>query len=138
MQPGENRGRARLAWALLGALLLAGVPAWGEPFPCAAEGKLEKRVAPEAEVTEFVCHFEDYKGKESLHFKVGLKNVSDQPQRFRVNIFLDNGKAVGGLIPAKGKPPVVQPGGAESFVYPVQGMIDKPGEVTLIVKTLSP
>ncbi|MBU0990527.1 MAG: hypothetical protein KJ823_10090, partial [Proteobacteria bacterium] len=60
-----------------------------------------------------------------------VKNVSDKPQRFRVHIFLDNAKAVGGLIPEKTKKGLVDPGQVGTFVYPVTGMTDKPGSVTL-------
>ncbi len=94
-------------------------------------------MSPEAELTGLDCFFKDYKGVKSLHFKVTLKNTSDQPQRYRVNLFLDNGKAVGGLIPRKGKPPVVKPGEEASFTYPVKGMSEPAGEVLLLVKTIS-
>ena len=73
-----------------------------------------------------------------LHFKVGVKNVSGQPQRFRVNIFLDNDKAIGGLIPRKTKKGLVKPGATASFVYPVKGMSDKANAVTLLIKKMSP
>jgi hypothetical protein len=66
-----------------------------------------------------------------------LTNISDQPQRYRVNIFLDNGKAVGGLIPRKTKKGLVKPGETASFVYPVKGMDRGPGSVTVLVKTMS-
>ena len=52
-------------------------------------------------------------------------------------LFLDNGKAVGGLLPRKGKPPVVKPGEEVSFSYPLKGMAEKAGNVTLLVKTVS-
>jgi hypothetical protein len=66
-----------------------------------------------------------------------VKNVSSVDQRYRVNIFLDNGKAVGGLLPRTGKPPVVTPGAEGHDSYPFQGMAEKAGNVTLIVKTIS-
>jgi hypothetical protein len=72
-----------------------------------------------------------------LHFKVGVKNTSSQPQRYRVNIFLANGKAVGGLIPRKVKKGLVQPGQTASFVYPVGGMGKKPKAITLMIGTVS-
>ena len=118
--------------------LSVGVAAAGGPYSCEGAGKIEAEVSPEAELVSVGCAYKDYKKHNSLHFDVKLKNTSSQPQRYRVNIFLDNGKAVGGLIPPKGNPPVVQPGEEASFTYPVQGMADKASEVTILVKTLSP
>ncbi|MFH1058414.1 MAG: hypothetical protein V1797_07020 [Pseudomonadota bacterium] len=106
-------------------------------FACAPAGKLEQQISPEAKLEAFTCYHADYQKKKSLHFKVALKNVSDKPQRFKVNIFLDNGKAVGGLLPPNTKKGLLEPGKSMGFDYPVQGMEDKPGEVTLIVKTLA-
>ena len=110
----------------------------GTPFECVAQGNLEKSIVPEAELVEFSCMFKKWEGADTLHFTVGVKNVSDQPQRFRVNIFLDNGKAVGGLIPRKTKKGLVEPGQIGSFVYPVSGMPDKPKSIMLKISTSSP
>jgi hypothetical protein len=104
---------------------------------CAEAGSIDAQVATEAEVVGFNCFFKDYKGVKSLHFEVKIKNVSSTDQRYRVNLFLDNGKAVGGLLPRKGKPPVVKPGEEASFTYPLKAMADKAGDVTLLVKTVS-
>ena len=109
-----------------------------ETFPCVAEGGLEQEIAPEVSLEEFVCFLDTWKGAETLHFKVRLKNVSDRPQRFRVNIFLDNGKAVGGLIPRKTKGGLVEPGASAEFAYPVKGMTDKPCSVFLRIMTMNP
>lgn len=112
-------------------------PAATSGLSCAEAGSIDAQVVAEAEVTGFDCSFKDYKGVKSLHFDVKVKNVSAQDQRYRVNLFLDNGKAVGGLLPTKGKPPVVKPGQEESFSYPVKGMAEKAGAVSLLVKTVS-
>ncbi|WP_169709386.1 hypothetical protein [Deferrisoma camini] len=106
------------------------------PVPCAPEGKIEKQIAPEVSLEELTCFIKDYKKTPSLHFKVRIKNVSSQPHRYRVNLFLDDGKAVGGLIPRKGKPPVVKPGEEASFTYPVKGLTRPPASLTVLVKTL--
>lgn len=113
----------------------AGTP---ETFACVADDKLEKDIAKAAELDEFTCFFKKWEGAEVLHFKVGVKNVSDQPQRFRVNIFLDNDKAVGGLIPRTTKKGLVKPGETASFVYPVKGMSEKANAVILRITTMSP
>ena len=121
-------------------IFLATSPVWAaedDCFPCVAESQLEKTVAPEAELETFSCLFKKWEGSKTLHFKVVIKNVSDKAQRFRVNIFLDNDKAVGGLIPRKTKKGLIEPGKTGSFVYPVKGMEDKPKSLILKIKTIS-
>ena len=112
-------------------------PVPGKVFPCAADSKIDKTIAPEADLTDFSCVVQPWEGRDTLHFNVALKNVSDQPQRFRVHIFMDNGKAVGGLIPVKTKEGLVAPGQTGSFVYPVAGMDRGPESIELIVTTVS-
>lgn len=108
-----------------------------ESFPCVPESKLEKQIAPEAELENLSCSFKTYEGKDTLHFSVAVKNVSQQPQRYRVNLFMDNGKAVGGLIPRTTKGGLVEPGKSMSFDYPVVDMPFSPKAMTLIIKTVS-
>lgn len=139
--------RGVLLWSILmlalAAFFMAGCaatePAPPKPksFACADKGNLVRSLVPEAKLTGFDCHFADYKNVKSLYFNVSLKNVGSEPQRFRVNIFLENGKAVGGLVPRKGKPPVLKPGQEVTVKYPVKGMDQKPKSVTLMVKTAS-
>jgi hypothetical protein len=105
-------------------------------FPCAPEDKMEKDIGAGAELAEFSCYFDRWAGENVLHMKVGVKNSSDADQRFRVNILLDNGKAVGGLIPRKTKKGLVKPGETASFVYPVKSMTEKPGSVMLKISTV--
>lgn len=105
-------------------------------FACAQEGKISKEISPEAQLDGFSCFFKRFEGVQTLHFKVAVKNVSDKPQRFRVRIFLDNGKAVGGLIPRKTKKGLVKPGQTATFVYPVGRMTDKPGSIDLYITTM--
>jgi hypothetical protein len=123
--------------ALMAAgILCTGVPpaaAAGDSFACVAEDKLEKDIAPGAELAELSCTFDRYEGEEVLHVKVGVKNTGEKDQRFRVNLFFDNGKAVGGLLPRQTKKGLVKPGEVASFVYPVVAMKDKPAAMTLKV-----
>jgi major membrane immunogen (membrane-anchored lipoprotein) len=105
-------------------------------FSCAAGEKVEKDIAPEAELADFSCSFKKWKGATTLHFKVAVKNVSQQPQRYRVNIFLDNGKAVGGLIPRKTKKGLVKPGDTASFVYPIKDMATQPKGIFLKISPM--
>ena len=108
----------------------------GEVFTCVSDENLDKSISPEAELAEFSCEFKKWEQKDTLHFKVAIKNVSDKEQRYRVNIFLDNGKAVGGLIPRKTNKGLVKPGETASFVYPVGGMEVEPKQVTLMISTI--
>lgn len=139
----QSRGTSTLLVVILAiaGLAFAGcagpMPKPGEVFPCVADGKLDKTIAPEAELAEFSCMFKKWEGSETLHFTVGVKNVSSTPQRYRVNIFLDNGKAVGGLLPRKTKKGLVNPGETASFVYPVSGMHEKAKSIMLRISTLS-
>ena len=120
-------------WVIIG-LFISG-QSLAEGMPCVADGKLDKSISSEAELTDFSCSFKRYEGAEVLHFNVTLKNVSDKPQRFKVHIFLDNGKAVGGFIPVKGS---VEPGQTGSFEYPVTGLTGKAGEIVLNISTATP
>ena len=105
-------------------------------FLCAVNNNVDVDVAGGAELADFSCSFKKWEGAETLHFKVAVKNLTDKPQRFKVNIFLDNGKAVGGLIPRKTKKGLVEPGKTASFTYPVKGVTEQPKEVILKVRTM--
>jgi hypothetical protein len=127
--------------AVLACLVFVGCagpkPKPGEVFPCAADSKIERPIAPEAELADFSCVMKKWEGSDTLHFNVAVKNISDQPQRYKVNIFMDNGKAVGGLIPRTTKKGLVEPGQTASFVYPVSGMDRAPKSIELMIKTMS-
>jgi hypothetical protein len=111
----------------------------GDVCPCVPEARLEKSIAAEASLEDFSCTLKKWEGSDTLHFLVTLKNVSTQPQRYRVHIFLDNGKAVGGLIPSSTKKGLVEPGKTASFAYPVPGvMVHLPKSLVLTVKTVTP
>ncbi len=105
----------------------------GEVFDC---GAVHSTLAPEAELAEFSCVVKEWNGANVLFFNVGIKNVSTADQRYKINIFLDNGKAVGGLLPRKTKKGLVKPGDIARFSYPVAGMTVPDGDVELLVKTM--
>ncbi|MBW1974393.1 MAG: hypothetical protein JRI45_02330 [Deltaproteobacteria bacterium] len=88
-------------------------------------------------VTGFQCFVKPYKGKEMLQYKISFKNVAGKPYRFRVHIIDPEGKSVGGLVPRKGKPPVVQPGKEVSFVYPVPAYTNVPKRLEVSIYELS-
>jgi len=105
-------------------------------FLCAVNNNVDIDIAGEAELADFACFYKKWEGAETLHFKVAVKNLSDKPQRYKVNIFLDNDKAVGGLIPRKTAKGLLEPGKSASFVYPVKGVTRQPKEVILKIRTM--
>jgi hypothetical protein len=95
-------------------------------------------VASEAAVSLFSCATGEFKGNPAVIFKVGVKNSSDKAQRFRVQIFLlDEGKAVGHLVPRKGKPPVLQSGQEKEVTFPVIKASQLPKRLEVVIKTIS-
>lgn len=112
-------------------------PAPVKKVACAVKGKLVRAMSPEAKLVGLECMHKTFDGVKSLAVKVSLKNVSNEDQRFRVNIFLDNDKAVGGLIPRKTKKGLVKPGATASFTYFFKGQATPPTGMTLIVKTMA-
>jgi hypothetical protein len=95
-------------------------------------------VVPQADITSFSCTVTEFKKKPAVVFKVGVKNVSDKSQRFRVQIFLlEEGKAVGHLVPRKGKPPLLKPGQEKVVTCPVIKATQLPKKLEVVVKTIS-
>lgn len=137
--------KIKFSWRLLvfavGVLVLTGCmtvkPKPGEIFICAKDSDVTKTIAPEALLKNFSCVIKRYEGAETLHFNVAVKNISSEEQRFKVNIFLENHKAVGGLLPEKTKEGLVKPGATAEFTYPVMGMNSAPGKIELLIKTMS-
>ncbi len=129
-----------LIWVVMVLCLLGGVGAEVHAAEagsaCAPEEQISKEICPEAQLVSLSCFFKRWEGVNTLHFEVSLKNISDQPQRFRVNIFLDNGKAVGGLIPRKTKKGLIPPQKTVSFVYPVKDMTSKAKAIDIRITTM--
>ncbi len=140
-----NQHKPKFAWTWLvivvGIMFLAGCsapkPKPGESFTCAKASDINLTIAPEASLEDFSCVLKPWEGEDTLHFKVAVKNISAEEQRFKVNIFLENGKAVGGLLPDKTKNGLMKPGQALEFEYPVKGVTGYPGKIDLLIKTLS-
>ena len=102
------------------------------------DSEISWEVAKEAEITSFKCYMDMYEKKyESIHYTIGVKNISDKPQRYRVNIFIPEGRAVGGLLPRTGKPPVVKPGEEATFTYPMKDFKQIPKQIDVIVRTIA-
>jgi entry exclusion lipoprotein TrbK len=99
--------------------------------------KIAWEVAPQAEITAFSCARGQHGGEDSLIFTAGLKNVCQQPTRFRLTIFLDEmDKAVAYLVPTSGKPPVLAPGADATVKIPFMKHTVMPGKIQVLVTTV--
>ncbi len=131
-------GRICLLLAVPGILLaLAGCATAPPPNVKAVNcetAKIEWEVAQEAEITEFGCAMGKKGVDPALIYTVALKNVSERPLRFRLNIFLlDMDKAAGHLVPRKGKPPVVAPGATKTVKIPFIKTTTMPSKIHVLV-----
>lgn len=94
----------------------------------------------DAKVTQFDCALGKHEGDPALIFTVGIENVSDTAQRFRVNIFLeDMAKGAGYLVPRtrKGKPPAIEPGKSEEVKIPFIKVEQQSKKILVLVKKIS-
>jgi hypothetical protein len=139
-----NQLRVGTLWILLvftaGVLVLSGCtapkPGPGKILSCNKSADVTTTIAPEASLEDFSYVIKKWNGEDTLHFIVAVKNISNKDQRFKVNIFLPDGKAVGGLIPRKIKKGLIKPGQTAKFIYPVRGMDSAPGKIDLFIKTM--
>jgi hypothetical protein len=121
------------ALVVMGALLVAGCATTRPPENLACDTDIRWDVASEAQINQFACTLEG----DTLTFAAEVQNVSDTPQRFRLNIFLlDQDKAAGHLIPRKGDPPVVAPDQSESVEVPFFKTATMPKQVEVIVSII--
>jgi hypothetical protein len=127
-----------LVVCLITAFWLVGCAGKGAPEKTNCDAKISWEVAKEAKLTQFDCALGESGGQTALIFTVGLENASDKPQRYRVNIFLeDMDKGFGHLVPRKGKPPVLEPGKSASVTIPFIGTDKESKQILVIVKTIS-
>jgi hypothetical protein len=95
-------------------------------------------VTPEAEIVNFDCALGRHERDPSVIYTVKLKNISDQPRRFRLTTFLVGmDKAVAYSPPAKGKPPVLAPGAEASVKIPFMKVNEMPGKIQVNVKPMN-
>ncbi|HDR16735.1 MAG TPA: hypothetical protein ENN79_14895 [Desulfobacteraceae bacterium] len=95
------------------------------------------QVADSAELTKVAYYFKEYKGKTVLHMELSLKNVSPDVKRYRVNIFLPEGPAAGGLYPRalKGDVKGIEAGKEMSQEFPMY-FNNLPTGFTIVVKEM--
>lgn len=134
--------RAAIAMALLSVSLVLSACASAPPpnvngVDCQAKS-IEWEVAKSAEILKFSCAMGKQGMDPALIYTVELKNVTDKPLRYRVNIFLlDMDKAAGALVPRKGKPPAVAPGETASVKIPFIKTTAMPAKMLVRVAPLS-
>lgn len=93
-----------------------------------------------AAITKVSYFYADYKGTDRLYFEVTVKNKTRDPRRYRLNILLPQGPAVGGMYPRKKK--AIEPGETLTRKFPVYIDAKKfpadfmPTGFTLILKEL--
>ena len=124
-------------------ITLAGTLLWScasskKPAEVKCAGAVEWQICAEAEITSFACELGTFKKKPALIYTVAVKNSSDKPHRYRLNIFLlDQDKAAGHLVPRKGKPPVVKPGETVTVKIPFIQATKTSEKMLVVLKTLS-
>ena len=106
----------------------------GASFAAAATDLKPKLVVVKsAEVTKVTYEVKSYKGKDRFHVTVELKNVTAEPKRFRVNIWLPDGVSGGGFYPRKAKS--IAAGKTLSRTFPM--FYDKiPNKMQIMVREL--
>ena len=127
-----------LILCIMGAFWQVGWAGEGAPEKINCDAEIAWDVDKAAKLSQFDCALGESGGQPALIFTVGLENAADKPQRYRVNIFLeDMDKAFGHLVPAKGNPPVLEPGKSESVKIPFIGTDKESKKILVIVKTVS-
>jgi hypothetical protein len=111
-----------LIMMFLAMVLAAGYAGAGDKATVAENSSIEAinfDLCPSVEITKVSYYMKEYKGASRLHFDVTIKNISAEPKRFRLAIFLPDGAAGGGFYPRKGKNPVIEPGAELSRTFPM-------------------
>jgi hypothetical protein len=127
-----------LILGLMGMFWQVGWAGEGAPEKINCDAEIAWDVIKEAKLTQFDCVLGKHGGQPALIFSVGLKNPTDKPLRYRINIFLeDMDKAAGHLVPRKGKSPELAPGEAATVKIPFIGTDKESQKILVIVKTIS-
>lgn len=90
-------------------------------------------VPESADVVKVSFFIKEYKNKDRLHMKVGIKNVSKDNARYRVNIYLPDGVAGGGMYPRKAD--YVEANSTHSRTFPMY-YDELPSHFEIVVKEL--
>jgi hypothetical protein len=114
----SKKGLLLMALTVIGAaFLLNGCATLGVGSQEGIAANIAYDLPSSAKITKVAYFYENYKGKPTLHFEVGIQNITDQPKRFRLNILLPEGPAVGGMYPRK--KPAIEAGDTLERKFPV-------------------
>ena len=117
---------------------LTGCAGKGAPEKTNCDARIKWDVTDQAKLTQFDCAVGKHGSQPSLIFTIGIENPTEQPYRYRVNVFLeDMDKAAGHYVPRKGKPPVVNPGKTSTVKIPFIGTDKMSKKVSVMVRTMS-
>jgi hypothetical protein len=109
----------------------------GAPEKSNCDARIKWDVTEMAKLTQFDCAVGKHGGQTSLIFTVGLENPTENPLRYRLNIFLeDMDKAAGHYVPRKGKPAVVAPGKGTTVKIPFIKTEKLSKKITVVVTTM--
>jgi hypothetical protein len=109
-----------------------------QPAKTPSEPRIVMDVIPEAKITQFESAMGTHQNDPALIFTIGIQNVSNQPMRYRLNIFLqDMDKGAGSLVPATGKPPVLEPGNTQTVKIPFIKTDKESKDILVVVKPAS-
>lgn len=126
-------GKSKTLYWALSVFLLFGLLIGSSLTAAAADLKPKMTVVKSAKVAKVSYEMKSYKGKDRFHVTVELQNVTKEPKRYRVNIWLPDGVSGGGLYPRKGK--AIEPGKTLSQTFPM--FYDKiPNKMEIVVKEL--
>ncbi len=123
-----------LNW-LLAFSLAFGIVACSGTQKKSATPIIQYDIAPEAKVISFEYYLKNWQKKDTLHYKIRVKNVADKVHRYRVIISIPGADSVGGLIPRKPKKKF-EPGIEKSFVYPVLNYTEIPKKIEVTVMVI--
>ena len=84
-----------------------------------AKQSLVLDVVPSVQVEEVNYFFKNFKGKETIHVVVKIKNISQEAKRFKVLVSIEDGPSSACYYPRAGKPPVIKPGDSHAETMPL-------------------
>jgi hypothetical protein len=120
----RSKCNSLLSWIIMTVMVCAGfvMISGCATTPQQGEGPVATLdVCPSAEITALTYSVKEseFSGGPKFHIKVGIKNISNKDNRYRVSIFLPDGAAAGGFYPVKGKPPVLKTGQEMKREFPM-------------------
>ena len=105
------------------------------------ERAIQYEVCPSAKIEKVTYFLQKTKSGEELCFFVTLKNLSQEPKRFRLRVSVGEGNTAGYLFPREGKegkPAVMQPGTSltNDDPLPIPFYSQLPGQISFMVEEI--